>query len=159
MLPFGANKSRISNYTTTQSFAQFVSTHQETLKTPYTLHIYNTMDRNYAKQFAYRSNLHQLIAVKMKRYGLTVVDVGDHSKDVSHTGTLVQIQGYDDTTALISTLKEFFPIETIEHQPIQYDGSGNALPPRIDIYLGNDVLDQYGHQKFNPYITTTDNAQ
>gem|GEM_PF-6177745 len=39
-------------------------------------------------------------------------------------------------------LRLFLNIDEVQTNPLQSDGSGNILPPVVNIYLGNNYLDQ-----------------
>ena len=151
MLPVGADKSNISNYNATQAFAQFVSYNQGIFKEGLPIYLHNAIDQNYAKAFAYRSNIASNLAIKLKRYGIDIQDVDD--AEWSSSGTIARITGTGSAQETLAWLQQFFSIDKIEHSQATVDISGNTLSNRIDIYLGNTFMDEFGNKRFSTYLT------
>ena len=150
MLPRSATNNNISNYTDTKIFGQFVAHHQWLFNNWYQIRLHNATDPEYAKSFAYRSNIATNLAILLKRYGVNVQEV-DNS-EVVRTTTLARVTGGWDADSVLKNLQLFFPIDTITHNEATIDLSGNVLPHTIDIYLGNDFLDVYWKKPFNTYL-------
>ncbi len=150
MLPRWSTINNISNYTDTKIFAQFVAHHQWLFNGWYQIRLHNATDPEYAKSFAYRSNIATNLAILLKRYGVNVQEV--ENSEVIRTTTLARITGGWNADSVIKNLQLFFPIDTISNNEATIDLSGNVLPQSIDIYLGNDFLDTFWKKTFNTYL-------
>lgn len=154
MLPIGASIGKISFYDNTKRFADFVSNNQWLFKENFTFSLYNAIDSSYAKKFPYRNNIASNLAIKMKRYGLSVNDV--ITAEQPSSGTIIMISGSGEYQETLKSLSEFLTIDTVKFNEATVDMSGNALPNHIDIYLGNTFIEEFWNQRFTTYLT---NAQ
>ncbi len=149
LLPVGASIGKISYYTGIQNFSNFVAYNQWFLSEKIPLHIYNSIDPAQAKKFTYRDQIAAKFGSKLKRYGFIVNNVENSKTYLS--GTMIVISGTGKYEATVKALQRFLPIQDIQINPATVDLSGNALQTRIDIYIGNTILEQVGKTPFNFY--------
>lgn len=149
LLPVGASSSNISFYERTRYFADQVAHNQWYLNENLPIIIYNATDKGYAKQFTYRNSVATKLAVKLKRYAFHILDTNNAS--YSSTGTTAVVYASWDYKETIRMLRLFLNIDEVQTNPLQSDGSGNILPPVVNIYLGNNYLDQVWNSPFNYY--------
>ena len=150
ILPIWASIGKISYYDLIQRFADLVAHNQWYLNEKVSIHIYNAIDKTYAKKFAYRDQIANKLWAKLKKYGFTVSQIENAVTPLSGTTIIVTGTGkYKDT---IESLKLFFPIDAIQLNPATIDLSGNALPNSVDIYIGNTFADQFASKPFNFYL-------
>lgn len=148
MLPIGASLGKISQYGHTKTFADFVVYHQGIFNEGFTVSIHSPKTTVRMKTPLY--TLASQLAVKMKRYGISIQDVVKSEQTIG-SGTVAVIVwewSYDKT---IKTLWEFVHIDEVKLYEATVDGSGNVLPNHIDIFLGEDFMHTYANKKFSTY--------
>lgn len=154
ILPIWATIARISYYDLIHWFTNLVMHNQWYLKEKTPIHIYNAIDKTYAKRFVYKNQIADKLWVKLKRYGFLVNKIENATTSLSWT-TIV-ITGTGEYKNTIENLKLFFPIDVVQINPATVDLNGNTLSNSIDIYIGNNFADKFANKPFNLYLT---NAQ
>lgn len=149
LLPAWSTSSKISFYNYMQYFADTVAHNQWYLNESLPISIYNATDKIYAKKFPYRDSISKKLASKLKRYGFIINNVDNAS--YSSTGTTAVVAGAGDYKETIRILKLYVNIDDVQHIPALTWSSGEILPTIVNLYLGNNYLDQVGNKPFNYY--------
>ncbi|MFZ2151072.1 MAG: LCP family protein [Candidatus Absconditicoccaceae bacterium] len=132
MLPEGAGSSNISFYDNIHKFTFLVSHNQEYLLERANIIIQNGIDKNFAKSLGKRLDGHgNLLAAKLKKYGLKVSDTQNATSSLQNTTIFVPSTGsFAGTTKILSL---FFNSQ-IQVDPILTTGNN------VVIILGNDYI-------------------
>lgn len=112
LLTNGSTYNNFSFYDYTRNFGEIVAHNQGFLIENANIKILNWIDKAYAKQAGKWTDGHATqIAVKLRRYGFTIVDASN--ADIPQTGTTVTILWTWEYEETIEVLQRFFPISDV----------------------------------------------
>lgn len=112
LLTNGSTYNNFSFYDYTRNFGEIVWHNQQFLIENPSIKILNGIDKSYAKTAGKWTDGHATqIAVKLRRYGFTIVDASN--ADIAQTGTTVTVSWTGDYNATIEVLQKFFPISDV----------------------------------------------